>query len=98
MKESGGEWLLTVTAVSLQLVLHVNRQGTPTLVMDPLGRGVDQFGYTCCVMEMRRELSSVSTVAGGSHVLPVMTWVSDAEVSVHGVRRTRTVSRCHIYN
>ena len=45
MKESGGEWLMTVTAVSLQLVLHVDRQGTPTLkAMDLLDRGVAQFG------------------------------------------------------
>ena len=44
MKESGGECLLKVTAVTLQLMLHVNRQGTPTLVMDTLDRGVAQFG------------------------------------------------------
>ena len=52
MKESGGEWLLGVTAVSLelsvvlqQLMLHVDRQGTPTLkALDPLNGRVAQFG------------------------------------------------------
>ena len=45
MKEIGGEWLLAVTTVTLQLVLHVDRQGTPTLkALDPLNRGVAQSG------------------------------------------------------
>ena len=90
MKENGGEWLLTVT---LQLMLHVDRQGTPTLkALDPLNRGMAQFGYTSgIVLEMRRELSSVSTMGGGTtDVLPVLTWVSDAEVSVRGVTKTCT--------
>ena len=40
---------------------------------------------------MRRELSSVNTVAGGTtYVLTVLPWVSDADVSVCGVRRTHT--------
>ena len=48
MKESGGECLSTVvavTAVTLQLMLHVDRQGTPTLkALDSLNGGVAQFG------------------------------------------------------
>ena len=49
MKENGGEWLNPVSVVlqlvSLQLVLHVDRQGTPTLkALDPLNGGVAQIG------------------------------------------------------
>ena len=44
MKETGGEWLLTGTTVTLQLILHVDRQGTPTLkALDSLNRGEAQF-------------------------------------------------------
>ena len=44
MKERGGECLHPVSVV-LQLVWHVDRQGTPTLkALDPLNGGVAQFG------------------------------------------------------
>ena len=45
MMESGGEWLLTFSVTVVLLMLHVDRQGTPTLkALDSLNGGVAQFG------------------------------------------------------
>ena len=81
MKESGGEWMLTEQQ---QLVLHVDRRGTPTVMeLGTLDRGVGQSGYSSGhVLEMRRELSSVLIWAGETPVLTILTLVSDVEVSV----------------
>ena len=68
-----------------QLVLHVDRRGTPTvMVLGTLDRGVGHYGQRSrFVVEMRRNLSSVHIMAGETpSVLPVLTMVSDVEVSV----------------
>ena len=88
MKESGGELVLAVTltdTLQQQLVLHVDRWGTPTvMVLGTLDGGVGQSGQRShFVVEMKRDLSSVHILAGETpSVLPVLTLVSDVEVSV----------------
>ena len=69
MKESGGDWLFSITRQQQQqqLVLHVDMWGTPTVMaVDGLDQGVALSWWSYYhVMEMRRELSSVSILAGG---------------------------------
>ena len=65
-------------------MLHVDKQGTPTLkALNLLDGEVVQSGYSSThVLETRRDLSSAITWVGGStHVLSVLTLVSNVEVS-----------------
>ena len=80
MKESGGECMLADSLQQQQqhqqLVLHVDRRGTPTvMVLGTWDRGGGQSGQRSVhVVEMRRDLSSVYIMAGETHtVLPVLT-------------------------
>ena len=83
MKGSGDKWLRTVAL--MQLILHVGKQGTPTVkAFNHLYKGmalsVFISGY---IVEMSRKLNHVTTMAGGTtYVLLVLTSVSNVEVGV----------------
>ena len=66
-------------------MLHVDKQGTPTLkALNLLDGEVVQSGYSSArVLETRRDLNSVITWVGGlTHVLCVLSLVSNVEVSI----------------
>ena len=59
-------------------MLLVDRWGTPTVALETLDRVAAQPGYSSCLaLEMRRDLNSAATLAGGTvYALIVLAWVS----------------------
>ena len=76
-----------------QLVLLVDRWGTLTVMaLETLDGGVAQLGYSSCLaLELRRDLNSAATLAGGTvYALVVLAWVSGVEVSALCVKYIHT--------
>ena len=84
-------------------MLLVDRWATPTVVaLETLDGGVAQPGYSSCLaLEMRRDLNSAATLAGGTvYALIVLAWVSGVEVSALCVKYTHaglTSHCCELY-